>query len=66
MTESDSTGQYLPNRKVFEATFPMSDHICDGHQYRLESKENTDHEVAGKTVVKYIFVADSKITAINN
>ena len=55
MTESDSTGRHLPNRKVFEANFPMSNHMCDDREYRLESKENTDREVGGKTVVKYVF-----------
>ena len=55
MTESDTSGEQLPNRRVFEATFPMSDHRCDDREYRLESKENTDCEVGGKTVVRYVF-----------
>jgi hypothetical protein len=43
---------------VFEANFPMSDHICNGHQYRLESKEDTGREIGKRTVHRYVFVLD--------
>ncbi|GAA4455798.1 hypothetical protein GCM10023156_30390 [Novipirellula rosea] len=43
---------------VFEANFPMSDHICNGDRYRLESVVDTRREIGNRTVHKYVFVLD--------
>ncbi len=45
----------LPLTKIFEANFPMYDHVCEGREYRLVSKEKTDRTVGGKKVIKNIF-----------
>ncbi|MCP4504857.1 MAG: hypothetical protein GY826_00490 [Fuerstiella sp.] len=36
----------------------MADHICNGQQYRLASKEDTGREIGNRTVHKYVFVLD--------
>ena len=44
-----------PGTKVFEAIFPMDDHVCNGRRYRLRTKEDTGQEVEGKRVDRYVF-----------
>jgi len=57
MAETTNTsGARFPRQKVFEANFPMHDHVCDGRKYRLDRKEDTGREIGGKTVVKYVFM----------
>jgi hypothetical protein len=57
MAETTNTSEpSFPRQKVFEANFPMHDHVCDARTYRLDRKEDTGRQIGGKNVVKYVFI----------